>query len=151
MAKNNMSRKKLEQLEYNVYKRDNMRNTHENKNGGCLTGLGMTIVGIVVVIVLAGIIMSKSGTTGPARCARLGCTNKVGANGTYCALHSSGSAIRRTKPDIGEEQPKSNEKKNYDTTYGDGGSMRGDNSYSRNMDKGLSSKEDDEEEDELYK
>lgn len=147
MAKNNMSRRKLEQLEYNVYKRDNMMKKHENKNGGCLPSLGMTIVGVIVVIVLACIIMSKSGTIGPARCARAGCTNKVGANGIYCSLHSSGASIKRKKPDIGEEKPKQKDKKEYDTTYGDGGSMRGDNSFS----KGFSSKEDDEEEDKLYK
>ncbi len=92
------SKKKISDLEYNVFghNNENEQDTFVNpKNSGCMTMLAGLIVTILVVVTLVG--LAQVGRNGPSpTCAEPGCSNKLKPGSNYCWLHS-GSSTRQSK------------------------------------------------------
>lgn len=84
------SRKKIEDLEYNVYKKhlSGTEYATESFDSGCFSVFAAVIV---LIVIIAGIIaFMQINKNGPSpSCATLGCTNKVRPGSNYCWLHSS--------------------------------------------------------------
>ena len=85
------SRKKLKELEYNVYKKndkDSSDNQFWGGNSGCVSVLGGVIITIVLIVILMSFM--QIGKVGPsAYCAVSGCSNKPRPGSRYCWLHSA--------------------------------------------------------------
>ena len=107
------SRKKLEDIEYNVFNRqsssggDNDGGVHDS---GCLTILAGIIVTVIVLVAVVGFM--QIGRNGPsAHCAAPGCSNKPKPGGSYCWLHSSSYNARGGSKDIEPAAPSSDDSK----------------------------------------
>lgn len=86
------SRKKIEDLEYNVFRHkmsDSGTGTDISKmyNSGCLTILAGIVVTMIIIVVLIGLM--QIGRNPPsASCAAKGCSNKPKPGSSYCWVHS---------------------------------------------------------------
>ena len=130
------SRKKLEDLEYNVFRR------HSDSGGagddgefggtGCLTILAGIIVTVIVLVAVVGFL--QIGRNSPsAHCAVLGCSNKPKPGSSYCWLHSSSYSSRGGSKDIEQTAPdSSNDSKSSGKIWG-GSTDRNEASQSGSM------------------
>lgn len=114
MAKKNISHKRLQELEYNVYKKD-AQNDHAKS--GCLSNMAFVIIGAVAVLLIVLVAAGKTGTMG-IRCAKFGCNNLVSTRGAYCRLHtSSGNGVKKQSIEK-EDKEKDKKEEEYKSRFG---------------------------------
>ena len=86
------SRKRLEDLEYNVFRHNNDDSGSGAEfskmyNSGCLTILAGIVLTAIIVVALIGFM--QIGRNAPAAsCAAKGCSNKPKPGSNYCWIHS---------------------------------------------------------------
>ncbi len=112
------SRRKLEDLEYNVFRKHtesgSAGNDGEFHDAGCLTILAGIIVTVIVLVAIVGFM--QIGRNGPsAHCAAPGCSNRPKPGGNYCWLHSSSYSSRGGGKDIEPAAPSTDSSKSDDT------------------------------------
>ena len=104
------SRKKLEDIEYNVFRKHSQHGGDDGDgihDAGCLTILAGIIVTVIVLVAVVGFL--QIGRNSPtAHCAAPGCSNKPKPGGSYCWLHSSSYNAHGGGKDI-EQTPSSSD------------------------------------------
>lgn len=125
------SKKKLEDLEYNVFKKDSGEDTDNNfwgSGSGCVPVLGGVILTIILIVVMVSFM--QVGKVGPSSyCAVSGCSNKPRPGSRYCWLHSASNnagGISTNPTESKSSKDKEKDKENEDKSSGKiwGGDMR---------------------------
>ncbi len=112
MAKK-MKRKRFEELEYIIYKRDAMdaklTPAQRRQKEGCAAFAAIFAVAAVAAVLLVIIVTNRSGYNA-RHCAKFGCNNVVAAGSKYCQTHTPGSTTKiLPKKKTDTESKKSND------------------------------------------
>lgn len=92
-----MKKRKLEDIEYNVYKNnsDDLDNNFLSGNKGCATAIFGIVIIAAIIFIVVGILKSSSGTA--VNCAYPGCAKSPAIGSNYCWQHSASYSGNRGK------------------------------------------------------
>lgn len=103
------SRKRLDDLEYNVYKNSSDISDRDamESGKGCITVVAGLIVTAIIVFLIAGVLKGNSGSA--VNCAYPGCGKTPAMGSNYCWQHNASYSSNRRKRSASSERDKKQE------------------------------------------